>query len=155
MNYLIRGFITSILICFLIGGNAQQFTPPVNQPNYNRPKLFSDLPDTILFPASLLSVIINLKEGQNTNINISAKFPFPGTVTSITDKYNSTIKSVIIKSTNRPGAGFTLSQTTEPEGMVSYNGRILSFQSGDGFELQYNDGKYYLIKRNFYDMVND
>jgi hypothetical protein len=61
----------------------------------------------------------------------------------------------VINSTNYNGARLTFSKTSNRDGSVSYNGRIVSFQHGDLFELKNQEGSFVLIKRNFYELVNE
>ena len=65
------------------------------------------------------------------------------------------MNSVVIRSTNYNGATLTISKTMNADETISYSGRIISFQSGDLFELQNKDGHLTLVKRNFYDLVNE
>jgi RecB family endonuclease NucS len=42
------------------------------------------------------------------------------------------------------------------DGTVKYNGRLMTdFQHGDLFVLQQKDGGFALVKKNFYDVINE
>ena len=154
MKHLKQGVICLLLICIYSIASAQKLVLP-KEPDHKKPKLFLDIPDRVPVTSSTLTPLLNLKTGQATNISLSDKFIFSGMVVSTASKYNNTIKSVVVKSTNRTGANLTISQITNPDGTVTYRGRIISFQHGDCFELKSEKGQYILVKRNFEDMVND
>lgn len=138
---------------------AQQVKPPVNEPDYNKPRLFDHLPDSIPVSLAEINTLINAEVGRTTSLRTGSSNPsalhFDGEVVSTTNKYNDQIKSVVIRSSNFNGARFTLSRITKSDGVVSYTGRIISFQHGDLYELQNQDGQLILVKRNFYDLVNE
>jgi hypothetical protein len=130
---------------------------PINQPNLNKPKLFQALPDKIPVNVSNLATLLNTPVGNTVDINLSDKtaFPFKGQVVSVVSKYDNTIQSVVINSTNYNGARLTFSRTTSRDGTVSYSGRIVSFEHGDLFELKNQEGSFVFIKRNFNELVNE
>ncbi|MCW3117422.1 MAG: hypothetical protein JWM28_1504 [Chitinophagaceae bacterium] len=154
MKHLKQGILCLLLICVYSIVSAQKITLP-KEPDHKRPKLFVDIPDRVPVAASVFLPLLNLKSGQPASISLSDKFTFDGTVVSVASKYNGAIKSIVLKSTNRAGANLSISQTTNPDGSLSYQGRIVSFQHGDCFELKTENGQYILVKRNFEDMVND
>lgn len=137
--------------------SAQTEKIPLNEPNYNKPKLFQNLPDNI--PVSMDN-IINLfgsPTGRSVSLNLSDRSPFQfeGDVVSSVSKYENTIQSVVIRSTNYNGARLTISRLTDANGNVSYTGRIISMQHGDLYELKKVNDEYMLVKRNFYDLINE
>ena len=154
MKHLIQGTLCLLILCIYTVVSAQKITLPY-EPDHKRPKLFQDIPDRVLVTASALRPLLDLKTGQPANISLSDKFIFKGTVASMASKYSNTIKSIVIKLTDRAGASLTLSQITNPDGSINYRGRIVSFQHGDCFELKTEKGQYILVKRNFEDMIND
>ncbi len=130
---------------------------PFNKPNYNKPKLFSNLPDSISISIDNLNSLFNTQVGRASSVYLSDNsiFKFEGLVMSTSSKYGNTMNSVVIRSTNYNGATLTISKTMNADETISYSGRIISFQSGDLFELQNKDGHLTLVKRNFYDLVNE
>lgn len=129
----------------------------VNEPDYNKPTLFHTLPATIPVDLGNISSLFDRLLGQTVDINLSdsTSFRFTGEVIELAEKSQSRIRTVIVKSTNYPGARFTVSKLVLADGQVSYRGRIISFDHGDLYELQLLSGKYKLVKRNFYDLVNE
>jgi len=136
---------------------AQDQKLPVNEPDYNKPKLFNSLPDYVQVNIANLSALLNSPLGHDVSINLGSNSPFifEGHVVSTASKYENTIQSVVVRSTNFPGARLTFSKITNADGTFSYTGRIISFQHGDLFELQNQNGQFALIKKKFNDLVNE
>jgi hypothetical protein len=160
MKNLRTSFLCACITICSLGSAAQQqdHTIPINQPNLNKPKLFQALPDNVPVSIDNLATLLKTPMGSTVGINLSDKvtFRFEGQVISAVSKYNNTIQSVVINSTNYPGARLTLSRISNGDGSVSYTGRIVSFKHGDLFELKkQQDGSFILIKRNFYELVNE
>ena len=144
----------AIFSCITILTQAQEKTIPVNEPNYNKPKLFQNLPERIPVDASTLESLFGVDMNRAANITI-AGIHFQGNVSSKTTNDVNQANTVIIGLTNYPGANFTLSKISNPDGTISYTGRIISFQHGDLFELQKQKDNWVLIKKNFYDLINE
>ena len=136
---------------------AQNPAIPVNEPDYNKPKLFQHLPDNIPVNAADLNSLMNVEVGRAINVTLSdnSAFRFEGQVVSAVSKFSNSIQSVVIRSTNFNGARFTISKISNADGTITYKGRIMSFQHSDLYELQNRDGQLVLVKRNFYDLVNE
>lgn len=129
---------------------------PVNEPDYNRPKLFAGLPDKIQVSAETLGSLFNTALGRSASITVSEEshFQFNGEVISSGIK-SQNVQSVVIRSTNYNGAVFSVSKTNNADGTVSYRGRIISFKHGDFYNLENQNGQYTLVKKNYYDLVNE
>ena len=136
---------------------AQNKPVPVNEPDYNKPKLFANLPDKIQVSAGELDNLFNTQAGRPANLKLSAvnDLRFEGEIASVAGKHEDSLQTIIIRLTNYNGARFTLSRISNTDGTVSYTGRIISFGHGDLYELQKQDGGLVLVKRNFYDLVNE
>lgn len=145
-----------LALCSL-GSYAQEKPALVNEPDYNKPKLFTGLPDQVQLNTEDLGNLFNAQLGRGTSLQLSDdnQFRFEGEVVSSGSKYQNTLQSVVIRSTNFNGANLTVSRVTNADGSVVYRGRIISWAHGDLYELQQRDGKYLLVKRNFYDLVNE
>lgn len=130
---------------------------PLNNPDYNRPQLFQFLPDTIPVDFNNLNSLLNYKEENLVSIELSnnTSFVFQGKVISVVSKYENRIKSIVIQSTNYPGARFTFSRVTHEDGLITYTGRIISFLHGDLYNLKKNGEQFILIKKGFYDVINE
>ena len=128
---------------------------PVNEPDQNKPKLFTNLPDKIPVDINDLQSLIGAETGKNVNLKLGQNTlsSFNGQVISKSD--DNIIHSVVIRSANFNGATFTLSSSAQPNGTVKFTGRIISFKHADAYELQKQNDQYILIKKNFYDLINE
>jgi len=144
------------LLLFLSAVTASaQNRVPVNEPDQNKPKLFTNLPDKIPVDLSTLRALINSEMGKSVSLKLgqSALSNFNGQVVSKSD--DNAIHSVVIRSGNFNGATLTLSSSVQVNGAVKFTGRIISFQHGDIYELENQNEQYLLIKKNFYDLINE
>jgi hypothetical protein len=159
MNYLkfLGLCLTCLLACARI--SAQTNKVPINEPNLNKPRLFDNLPDRIPVDKIELKKLLagSFETGKQLPIRIAEKTmpDWNGKLISATSKYNNTIRTLIIHPGNFSGAALTLSSFTQPDGTVSFTGRIISFQHGDAYVLEKQDDQYYLIKKNYYDLINE
>ena len=148
----------TIFSCITILTQAQEKPIPINEPDYNKPKLFQNLPERIPVDASTLESLLSSDLNRAASINLAGA-QFEGNVASKTapsvNDVTPTNTTVIIKLTNYPGANFTVNKIINADGSISYTGRIVSFQHGDLFELQNQKGSWFLVKKNYYDLINE
>lgn len=158
MKNLRTAALCAVMALSAMGSFAQEKTNavPINEPDYNKPKLFAGLPDKVQVSTETLSSLFNTTLGRSASIAISEEshFQFNGEVVSSGTK-NPQVQSVVIRSTNFNGATFSVSKATNADGTVSYRGRIISFKHGDFYNLENQNGQYILVKKNFYDLVNE
>ncbi len=147
------GIFCLLLTCCYIVSSAQNL--PINEPNNHKPSLFHDLPDHVNAGIADLESLLTLQVGQSCNTIIAPGFVFQGEVISISDAQDENVKSVVIKSTNHQGARLTFTRVTINDGTVNYVGRILSREHSDGFEISFENGQYYFIKKGFNDLVSE
>ena len=135
----------------------QDLPVPLNEPDHNKPLYFRNFPDSILVNISNFERAVSYTAGEDVSVNISdyVQFPFPGKVMSAASKYGNSIQSVVIKSNIYDGAGLTISKVTDSNGNTSFTGRIVSMKSGDLYELVNVNNNYFLVKRKFYDLINE
>ena len=146
-----------ITLCSLFSA-AQNQQVIVNEPNYNKPRLFDNLPELIPVSIDNLNDLINAKTGVSINTNLSSDAktaPFEGKVVSSVSKYDDKVQTVVIKSTNYNGASLYISKVISGDGTIKYNGRLISFQHGDLYVLQQGDAGLVLVKKNYYDVINE
>ena len=146
-----------LTVCSLYSG-AQESKVIVNEPNYNKPRLFDNLPPVIPVSIDNLNGLVNSKAGSiiNTSFAADAKTAsFEGHVVSVVSKYEDKLQTVVIKSTNYNGATLYISRVITEDGTIKYNGRLVSFQHGDLYVLQPKDGGFELVKKNYYDVINE
>jgi len=138
---------------------AQDQKVIVNEPNYNKPRAFDNFPEVIPVSIYNLNNLVNSKTGVSINTTFSADAktaPFEGQVVSAVSKYEDKVQTVFIKSTNYNGATLYISKVIAEDGSVTYNGRLMTnFQHGDLYVLQPKDGGFVLVKKNFYDVINE
>lgn len=128
---------------------------PLNEPNQNKPQLFTDMPQKMKLRISDLEDLLELPVGTSIKTFIAENFNFHGTVVSKSDPSHKDVKSVVIKSTNRKDATLTFTKTIRPDGTVRYLGRIVSFKNGDAFEIVKENDHYVLQKKTLYELVNE
>jgi hypothetical protein len=146
-----------ITLCSLFSA-AQDQKFIVNEPNYNKPRLFDNLPEVIPVSIENLNGLVNTKTGTliSTTLSSDAKTaPFEGNVVSSVSKYENKVQTVVIKSTNYNGATLYISKVITDDGTIKYNGRLMSFQHGDLYVLQQKDAGFALVKKNYYDVINE
>jgi hypothetical protein len=153
MKNLAKGLIWLSLFLICLQSNAQK--PPVREPDMNRPSLFQNLPNKISCRINDLSALLELEIGKAVSFSLVDNLNFQGVVSSVASKSDNTLNSVVIRSTNFPGAALSFSRVTKDDGTFSYVGRIISFQHGDAYEIGLENGQYYFVKKGFYDLVNE
>ena len=145
-----------LLLATAFNANAQDPTIPLNEPNYNKPRIFNTMPDRIEITPEKLNQLIATPNGQAANIAFNAQAgEIDGDVISAVSKYNNTIQSVVIRCADFDGARLTLSKVNMPDGTTKYTGRIISIRHGDLYQLIQEDAGWVLVKKNFYDLINE
>lgn len=147
-----------ITLCsFFSAAQTQKFI--INEPDYNKPRQFDNLPEVILVSIDNLNSFVNSKPGViiNTPLSKDAKTaPFEGRVISSVSKYEDRVQTVLIKSTNYNGATLYISKVKTEDGTIRYNGRLMTgFQNGDLYVLRQKESGFELVKKNYYDVINE
>lgn len=153
MKNFTKGLIFLSIFLVRIKLSAQEF--PVREPDLNRPSLFQNLPERINCRVNDLSALLQSEIGSTISFSFSGSQNFQGVVTSVASRFENTLQSVVIRSTNFPGAALSFSKLIKEDGTISYIGRIISFQHGDAYEIILENGQYFFVKKSFYDLVND
>lgn len=144
MKTLKSGIVCALLsLCFYTA--VAQEAPPVTEPDYNKPKLFAQLPASVTINIQNLLFLFSAAEGQPVDIPFGT-FRYQGVIISKSKGSDTTVQSVVVKSTNFAGSAFTLSKITIT-GNVFFRGRIFSRNHSDAFELQAQNGEYQLQKK--------
>ena len=143
------------LFCACYFNSSAQEEIPLNEPNYNKPHLFRDLPQKMRLQVSNLENLLELPVGASVKTSLADNFNFLGTVVSKSDSSVTNFKSVVINSTNRKGASLTFTKTTGADGSVKYLGRIISLKNGDAYEIVKENDEYILQKKTLYDLINE
>jgi hypothetical protein len=145
-------------VFFSLCSSAQnEKDPTINDPDYNKPKLFSNLPDRIPVSIEEINALLDSPVGFVASLRVADNsiLQFNGQVVSKAAKYDNKVQSVVIRSTNFEGANLTISKILKEDGTITFTGRIISFKHGDLYVLQNIDGQFTLVKKNFYDLINE
>ena len=153
MKNVVKGIICLSLFLICQQSNAQ--TPPVREPDMNRPSLFQNLPNKINCRINDLSALLESETGKPVSFSFVNNLNFQGVVSSVASKSDNTLSSVVIRSTNFSGAALSFSRIKKEDGSFSYVGRIICFQHGDAYEIGLENGQYFFVKKGFYDLVNE
>lgn len=141
-----------LLLCsFLAQAQDQKF--PINDPDRNKPKLFADLPQKMEARISEMQNLFRHKVGAVISMQLSEQFLFEGSIVSKAE--DPQVKSVVIRSTNRPGAVLSFSRTQHADGSEKFVGMIISRNNADAYEITKEKGHYVFIKKDLYDLMNE
>jgi hypothetical protein len=143
------------VIALTVAAQNHPNNPPVTEPDYNKPKLFADLPQRFKFDVKATEALLDRSVGEKVNVHMTGNLQFHGTIVSKSDPSNKDIKSVVIKSINRQGATLTFTRIQNEDGSFDYKSRIMSFKHSDALELTWEDGQYVLHKKHLYDLYNE
>ena len=158
MNYLKNSGLSLLFLLFTAAAFAQS-KDPISKSDHNKPSLFAGFPDKIPVDVNELKSVFSSEAAKGYHVAIKfadKKLPgFKGEIVSTASKYNNSIKSVVIRSTQFNGATLTLSSSTTTDGAASYSGRIISFQHDDLYVLQKETDKYFLIKKKYDELINE
>ena len=158
MNYLKNSSLSLLFLLFAVTAFTQS-EGSTNKSDQSKPLLFSGFPDKIVVDINDLKTVFSDVAAKGTNVAI--KFAdqtlpgFKGETVSTASKYDNTIQSVVIRSTQFNAATLTLSSSTTTDGAARYTGRIISFQHGDMYVLVKENEKYYFIKKKYDDIINE
>ena len=149
----------SLLFLFIAAPAFTQSEGSNNKSDQTKPSLFAGFPDRIAVSINELKSVFSNIAAKGTNVAIKfadEKLPgFKGETVSIASKYNNSIQSVVIRSTQFNGATLTLSSSTTTDGAAHYTGRIISFEHGDLYVLQKENDNYFFIKKKHDEVINE
>ncbi len=136
---------------------AQQVTKklPISQYDYNKPKLFKELPNRINVSFKTIDNVFDVEVGKSVDLPFALNFQISGTVVSKAEDLSANVKSIVIKSTNKVGATLTISRIINNDNSITYRGRIMSFHHGDAYEITNENGSYAFVKKGLYDLYEE
>jgi hypothetical protein len=134
-----------------------QITPHPTSINAGLKKLelFNDLPSRMLWNRQAVAQLLEKEVGAHVDVPLTPGFIFSGTVISKSDARDTRSKTVVIKSSNRPGAALTLTRIKKEDGSFKYSGRMLSLAHSDAYELVKEGDGFELQKRRLDDLVSE
>lgn len=159
-NRQVSGIRLLYILCLFCSFSLQaQEKAPLREPDYNKPKLFNNLPASMQVDKQDLLNIISVSTQKNQEIKLPLASgrvsPFTGKIAHVYSEDDQQLRTITIQSTNFNGAMLTLSSVTNTDGTVSFVGRIFSYQHGDAFELQEKNNQYFWIKKNLREMMTE
>jgi hypothetical protein len=143
----------ALLTLGYLHSTAQKASVPLNEPDYNKSKLFADLPQRMNLKVKEMEALFSLPVGTVINTQATDQLKLQGTIVSKAE--DATLKSVVIRSTNKQGAIFTFTKIVSADGSYNYIGRMISRQHGDAFEIVKENGQYVLNKIGVYDLLSE
>jgi hypothetical protein len=132
---------------------SAQTNIPLNEPDYNKPQIFSDLPQQMVLQTAEAERLFNLRAGDPVKAQLASQFLIIGTVVS--NGGNKSNRTIIVKIPARNNAILTLTRVSTPEGVVRYTGRIMSRSNGDAYEIKNENSQFVFNKINLYDLINE
>ncbi|HET7897113.1 MAG TPA: hypothetical protein VFL47_05575 [Flavisolibacter sp.] len=144
----------AIMAFCLSKASAQNARIPLNETNYSRPRLFTDIPEKAPFKIKDVESLLDLPVGAAVNASLSSGLPLVGTVVSKSNPADTSVKSVVIR-TNRQGSTFTFSRLVAADGTVSFIGRMFSKNGGDALEITNEGQGYVLRKKGITELLNE
>jgi hypothetical protein len=147
----------ALLVCLfcMLGVSAQEKPVPINTPNYNKPKVFTDVPDKQPLHLKDLQTLLDLAVGTKVNVTVTKNLVLNGVVVSKSNSLDKWVKSVVVKSNLRQGTTLTFTRITEAKGGYSYLGRVISQGAGDALEFTWEGDGYIVRKKGIYDVINE
>jgi hypothetical protein len=128
---------------------------PVTEPDYNKPRIFSQLPEKLSVDLTQLDKLFVSAEGADVSVPLSQDLTIEGKIVSRTPPEEQGGQSLIIRSNARPGVFYSFSKTPVGRETFRYSGRILSHTAGDAFTMSELNGKYFLEKKNYYELISE
>lgn len=121
----------------------------------NKTALFDSYPSKIELQEAQLAQYFTKSEGAKSDVELTSAFKFSGNVSSNIQKYPN-LQSVVIKSSNFPGALMQISKITNPDNSISYSCHIIGKKMSDGYEMKpTSNGTYILTKVLSRDLIQD
>jgi len=143
-----------LALCYL--NSSSQENIPLNEGNYNKPQIFSDLPYRMSLNISSLQNLFTLSRGESIKQQLSEDFILKGVVVSKSEATAySPVTTVVIRCTSRPGAVFTFTRVVGQDESITYRGRILSRNNSDALDIVKINNQYYFQKKNYNDIISE
>lgn len=145
-------FILCLLFAARPNGHAQPVPHPVT--SHNKPRLFTDLPSRLNIRLSDCELLLQRPVGANVQATIADGLVWNGRVVSKSQD-GQPYQTIVVRSTDRQGATFVFTKTTDDSGVVRFRARIVSLAHADAFTLVVQEGRYYFIKQNLDEIVTE
>jgi hypothetical protein len=153
MKTVLKGAV--LVLCIMCTAIARAQTVPLNEPDYNKPALFADVPEKMAVSVAELELLLAQPVGTAISTQLTSSLFLTGSVVSVSSPSNQSAKTVVIRAANRLGAGLTITRITKEDGSFQYIGRLISFRHRDAFQLMHEEGGYVLQKKHVYDLMSE
>ncbi len=121
----------------------------------NKSAFFDSYPSKIVLQESQLAQYFTKKAGEKSDVSLTNSFRFAGDVSSNIQKYHN-LQSVVVKSSNFPGALMQVTKIINPDNSISYSCHIIGKKMSDGYEMKPSgNGSYVLTKVQARDLLQD
>lgn len=154
MPLLKTGFICLLLFVCAARAAAQPHLR-TKEGTFKKPELFRDLPTRMKVTVQTLAPLLQKEVGERVTISLSPDFLFSGVVVSRSSAAETRYKTVVLKSTNRRGATFTITALRNSDGRYRYNAQLLSMKHSDAYELVETKGAFALQKTEAAELVSE
>src|SRR6476620_11942209 len=145
----------SLLLSVCIARAGAQSIGATKEGTFNKTELFRDLPHRMEVSRQALAPLLQNNVGEKVSIPLASGFTLDGVVVSKSNAAERRYKTVVIKSTNRPGASFTITGIQKADGTMQYSGRMLSLKNSDAYEMKEDGGRLALEKTTLADLVSE
>ena len=147
------------LLCLLLSLCAARASAQVigasRHGTLKKPELFHDLPRRMDINAQSLAPLFRKEIGEDVMMPLASGFTLAGVVVSKSSTAEMQYKTVVIRSTNRPGATLTITGVRSKDGSIQYSGRMLSLKHSDAYEMKNEGGQLALEKKDLADLVSE
>lgn len=134
-----------LVVCIFAFQSISAQLQPVTQKPVQKAFTLAQLPEKLECNSSLLQKLSAIRKSENISLPLG-NFEFAGQVTDKVQR-SAGVVSMNIRSTNFPGALFTLSVITEADNTQKLVGRIINPQSDEVLILTEENNKYFLVKQ--------
>lgn len=145
----------SLLLTLCAACASAQLVAPAQAANLRKPELFRDLPNRMEVRQQVLAPLLQNKLGDKVSVPLASGFTFDGVVVSKSNAAETRYKTVVLRSTNRPGASFTITGIQKADNTMQYSGRMLSLQHNDAYEMKDEGGQLALEKTQLEDLLSE
>lgn len=150
----LKALACSAFILFLsLQVTAQKGAPPLNTPDYNKPKIFADLPETMVLDLLVADRLFQLSPNAPVNVMLTNNFNLKGNVVS--SGLSDGVHTLMIRVTNRNNALLSISKFPKQGGGMQYTGRMFSREHGDALIIMQDASLYTFRKIGLYDLISE
>jgi len=145
-------FICVFVTIACMHASAQQV--PINEPDYNKPAIFADLPSKMSLNLPEVQSLFELKGGSSFGLQLTDQLFLKGLVIS-NGSSGPGVQTVMLRVVNRGDLNLSISRITLPDGSIAYRGRGMNRANSDALEIKKEEDLYIVKKINVYDLISE